>query len=121
MFPEDLADLGREFPAFASQLLQSLYAKLLAELAEPHGRPLLLLADGAASIEFAPGTAPLLADLWRSAGGLEPSALQSALRLADATAPIPSNRNPVLADPNVPGGIGTAVASALAASWQGPG
>jgi len=85
---EDLQDLGREFPSFASEVVRSLYNMLLAELADPCGHGLLLLAEGSAPVRFAPGDSPLLLPVSRrSVGGLAPADARAALRLADSTAP----------------------------------
>ncbi|CAE8616698.1 unnamed protein product, partial [Polarella glacialis] len=90
LLPADLEDLRREYPSLATQVLQGLYAKLFAELAEPHGHALLLLAEAGARVHFLPGSAPALppGPLQRP-GNLAPEDAEVAQRLAECTAPAP--------------------------------
>mmetsp|Transcript_6177 Transcript_6177/g.9638 ORF Transcript_6177/g.9638 Transcript_6177/m.9638 type:complete len:950 (-) Transcript_6177:29-2878(-) len=117
LLQEDLEDLGREFPSFGLQVLQSLYAKLFGELADPHGRALLLLADGASEVGFAPGASPPLPPgPGRLAGGFSPEDLRSALSHVEATVPNPSHRAPRPLNANGREGLGPATAAALVAN-----
>jgi len=84
----DLHDMGREFPEYTAQIVQSLYKKVLEELAGPQGYAMTLLAEGAAKVRFAPGDAPAFQQVpRRQPGGLGLQEYQVALRLAESTAP----------------------------------
>lgn len=103
LVPEDLQDLGFESPAMASQVVHSLYMKLLSGLSAPHGRALLPLAEAADRIRFEPGQLPLY-PLGRRpvAGGLTPEAAAKALKLLESSALVPGGPSVTAGVPAVP-------------------
>lgn len=96
LLPSDLEDLRREYPLLATQVLLGLYAKLCAELAGPHPHSLMLLAEGAERVYYAPGTSPALAPgPLRFPGHMQGDEIEAATRLAETTAPIPRFLHPM--------------------------
>eukprot|EP00928_Gymnodinium_smaydae_P043038 TRINITY_DN28926_c1_g1_i1.p1 TRINITY_DN28926_c1_g1~~TRINITY_DN28926_c1_g1_i1.p1 ORF type:complete len:1137 (-),score=186.57 TRINITY_DN28926_c1_g1_i1:242-3652(-) len=88
LFPSDIDDLSREFPSLASQVVQSLYIRMLNMLAEPYGRSLLLIADGSQRVRYPAGEVPALPSApspWPP--GLTPETAKASLNLAETTAP----------------------------------
>ena len=90
LLPSDLEDLRREYPSLATEILQGFYSKLFSELAAPHPEPLLLVAEASDKVKFQPSESPIFATTpLRFAGNLSPEDVQTALKLAETTAPTP--------------------------------
>lgn len=95
LLPSDLEDLRREYPSLATEILQGFYSKLFSELAAPHPEPLLLVAEASDKVKFQPSESPIFATTpLRFAGNLSPEDVQTALKLAETTAPTPRGVHP---------------------------